>query len=105
MLETNPEGLSEFENVFVKTLNEHAPLKTGLVKGNNKPHVTKEVRKAMMWKTKLRKIANKSGSECDIKRCRAQRNVVVKTNKDAKKTYYSKVNPTEAGKKDFLENI
>ena len=98
VLATNPEDLTEFENVFVETLNKHAPHKTVRVRGNNKPHVTKELRKAMMMRTRLKKIANKSGSEYDIKRYRVQRNLVVKMNKDAKRTYYSKLNPTEAGK-------
>ena len=40
---TNPEDLTEFENVFVETLNKHAPHKTVRVRGNNKPHVTKEL--------------------------------------------------------------
>ena len=52
----------------------------------------------MMLRTRPKKIANKSGSEYDIKRYRVQRNLVVKMNKDAKRMYYSKVNPTEAGK-------
>ena len=98
ILATNPEDITEFENIFVETLNKHAPHKTVRVRGNNKPHVTKELRKAMMLRTRLKKIANKSGSEYDIKRYRVQRNLVVKMNKDAKRTYYSKVNPTEAGK-------
>ena len=103
---TNPEDLTQFENFFLETLNKHAPQRTVRVRGNNKPHVTKELRKAMMLRTRLKKIANKSGSEYDIKRYRVQRNLVVKMNKDAKRTYYSKVNPTEAGKeKNFWKTF
>ena len=95
---TNPEDLTEFENVFVETFNKHAPHKTVRGRGNNKPHVTKELRKAMMLRTRLKKLANKSRSEYDIKRHRLQQNLVIKMNKDAKRTYYSKLNPREAGK-------
>ena len=73
LVATNPEDLTEFENVFVETLNKHAPHKTVRVRGNNKSHLTKELRKAMMLRTRLKKIANKSGSEYDTKMYRVQR--------------------------------
>ena len=43
ILAANPEDVTEFKNVFVETLNKHAPHKTVRVRGNNKPHVTKEL--------------------------------------------------------------
>lgn len=63
---TNPEEITEFENVFVETLNKHVPHKTARVRGNNKAHVTKGLRKALMLRTRLKKIANKNGSEYDM---------------------------------------
>ena len=48
---SHPASYSEFESVFMTSLEENAPLKTKIVRANNKPHVTKELRKAIMVRT------------------------------------------------------
>ena len=65
---SHPASYSEFESVFMTTLEANAPLKTKVVRTNNKPHVTKELRKAIMVRTNLKKIANKSGSTEDMRK-------------------------------------
>ena len=50
----------EFEHIFGDTLDRHAPHKTVLVSSNNKPHVTKKPRKAIMLRTRLQNIAKKA---------------------------------------------
>ena len=40
--------------MFSKVLNKHAPLKTKFLRANNKPHLTKERRKAIMKRTRLK---------------------------------------------------
>ena len=99
----DPQDLAEFEHIFWDTLDRHAPHKTVLVRGNNTPHVTKELRKAIMLRTRLKNFVKKSRSEHDIERYRRQRNLVVKIYKNAKRTYYSRVNPKEAGKEKPFE--
>ena len=42
------ENLGDFEEIFAKALQKHAPKKSVLVRGNDKPRVTKNIRKAMM---------------------------------------------------------
>ena len=42
---SHPANYSEFELVFMTTLEANAPLKTKVVRANNKPHVTKELPK------------------------------------------------------------
>ena len=39
---------SSFENIFLDTLNHHAPVKKKLVRANHAPYVTKTLRKAIM---------------------------------------------------------
>ena len=39
---------SQFENIFKNILDKHAPLKTKFLRANNKPHLTKDLRKAIM---------------------------------------------------------
>ena len=74
------------------TLEANAPLKTKVVRANNKPHVTKELRKAIMVRTNLKKIANKSGSTQDMRKYKDQRNLVVKLNIRKKREYFNPFN-------------
>ena len=49
----------EFEGVFLKELNKHAPLKTKC-RRHNKPFMAKDLRKQVMVQSKLRNIFNKN---------------------------------------------
>ena len=91
MVISHPTEYAQFENVFMKTLEENAPEKTKIVMANHKPHVNKELRKAIMKRTRLKNIANKTKREEDIKRYREQRNLVVKVNTNAKRAYYKSI--------------
>ena len=44
----------EFETLFLKTLNKHAPMKTKYIRGNNSPFMNKELSKAIMVRSRLR---------------------------------------------------
>ena len=79
------ENLGDFEATFAKTLQKHAPYKSVLVRGNNKPHLTTNLRKAMMKRTRLKTIANRTQTDRDIGNYKSQRNLVVKMNRHAKK--------------------
>ena len=69
------EKYSDFENIFTNILEKHAPLKTKFLRrANNKPHVTKELRKAIMKRTHLKSLANKSNKPEDWAHYRTQRN-------------------------------
>ena len=46
---------TSFETAFENTLEANAPKKTYFIKGNNKRHVNKELRKAIMKRTKPEK--------------------------------------------------
>ncbi len=47
-------------------LDKHAPIKTAVHRGKNKPHVHREMRKAIMKRTRLKNIANKTKSQDDL---------------------------------------
>ena len=53
------------------------------IRCNNKRHVSKELRKEIMRRSRLKKIPNESGRKKDIRRYKLQRNKVVKLNKPA----------------------
>ena len=87
---THPTDYTQFENVFMKTIEENAPEKTKIIRANHKPHVNKELRKAIMKRSRLKNIANKTKKDEDIKRYRAQRNLV-NLNTKTKRTYYKSI--------------
>jgi len=49
---------STFNKIFISLLEKHAPRKTKFLRGNNQPHVTKDLRKAIMKRSRLKHIAN-----------------------------------------------
>ena len=91
------ENLDDFKETFAKTLQKPAPYKLILVRGNNIPHVTKNLRKAMMKETRLKTIANRTGTDRDIRSYKSQRNLVVKMNRQVKREFYANLDPTEIG--------
>ena len=78
-----------FEKVHEDILNTHAPLKTKLIRGNDKPYVNKELRKELMVKRKLKHVANTTHLETDIKSFKRQRNKCVFLNRKRKKEAYA----------------
>ena len=54
MYKSNNEMYSTFTEVFRLVLHKHAPLKVKKVRGNQGPFMTKELRKAIMNKSKIR---------------------------------------------------
>ena len=51
---------SKFEKEFIDTLDKHAPKKTKFFSGNQKPHVNKVLRSAIMKRSRLKNKANKT---------------------------------------------
>ena len=88
----NLKGYNDFENIFTNILQRHAPLKTKFVRANNKPHISKDLRKAIMKRSKLKALANKTKYPEDVANYKQQRNLVVRLNKQAKKAYFNSTN-------------
>ena len=91
---------TEFDNAFKSVLDKHAPLKTKFIRGNNKPHMTKALRKAIMKRSHLKSIANKTKKSNDMQAYKKQRNVVVNLNKKAKRNLFNsiEVSPNQGSK-------
>ena len=71
---------SDFEKKFVDTLNKHAPKKIKTFRGNQKPHINKTLRKAIMKKSQLKNKTNKTRNAADVSNYKRQRNYVLKLN-------------------------
>ena len=84
------------KNVFTSKLNKHAPKKRKWIRGNHKPHINKELRKAIMKRSRLKNKANKTKKPIDISNFKKQRNYLVNLNKQAKFEYFSSYNSTDS---------
>ena len=102
-VEQLPETISytEWEKDFVKTLNKHAPLKTKVIRGNHKSFILKNLRKAIMKQSALKKRANISNNPEIIKLYKKQRNYVVNLSRKVKTEYFQKHMPHGASSKNF----
>ena len=90
-----------FHQNLVSALNKFAPIKTRFLRANDKPHMTKILRKAIMTRSRLKNIANSSKLPEDISRYKAQRNLVVHLNRKTKKSFYK--SSTARGSKSFWD--
>ena len=81
---------NEFEGAFITALDKHAPKKKKWLRGNNKPHIAKSLRQAIMKRSKLKNEANKSKLLTHISNYKKQWKYVVNLNKNAKFEYFSR---------------
>ena len=99
-----PKNYNEYEGLVEKLSDKHLSYKKATIRGNNKPHVSKEMRKEIMCRTRLKKIANKTCNEEDIRRYKRQRNKTV-INKVAKKRPFRSLDSATIGDKRFWKNF
>ena len=68
----HPSTYGNFESIFMNTLEANAPTKKKIVRGNNKPHMSRTLRRAIMKRLNLKTIANKTKREDDIRNIRTK---------------------------------
>ena len=61
------DSYDDFDHIFTSKLNKHAPKKKKWIRGNNKPHVNKALRQAIMKRSRLKNKANKTKDPTNIK--------------------------------------
>ena len=102
MYKNSPKSYAEFENQYVTILNSLALKKSVSIRGNNKPHMSKKLRNAIMKRARLRNRANLNRKDLDMQKYKLQRNLVVSMNREAKRDFYRNLDPQKVGKeKDF----
>ena len=96
-----------FESIFTSVLDRHAPWKTKIIRGNEKPHMNKALKKAIMTRSRIWNAYLKCRRFPDLathayKAYTAQRNIVTKMNKRIKKDHFSKaMQNANSSPKDF----
>ena len=86
------------ENVFVTVLDRHALKKTKILRGNQKPYVDKNVRKAIMKRSELKSKANRTKRPQNISNYKKQRNLVVRLNKERRIDYFENLEASKNSK-------
>ena len=81
-----------FEEVFLETLNRHAPIKHKTISGNHAPYMTKGLRKAIMRRSELKTKYHKHRDILFLRQYKKQNNFCSKLYKKKKKKYHSRLN-------------
>ena len=81
-----------FEDIFLGTLNKYAPIKQKTVRGNNKPFVSKILRKAIMRRTMLENKYHNCKTAESLKAFKKHKNYTNRLAKKEKAKYISKLN-------------
>ena len=80
---------NNFENVFLRVLEKHAPLKKKLVRANEAPYITKTLRKAIMRRSQLENKYRKQRTRENKTLYKKQKNVCSRLYKKERAKYYA----------------
>ena len=89
---TDIQTCEEFEEIFMKLLDHHAPLKKKTLRANNAPYITKKLRKAIMKRSQLENIYSKTLTEKPLKAYKKQKNYVSRLYKKERKMFFNSLN-------------
>ena len=98
-LSLNSKDFVHFNKIISTVLNEHAPLKEKMIRGNDKPFITKEIRKEIWNRSRLKNKANKSGLPSDYINFKKQRNFVTSLVRQKKRNFFNEIEITDDKKK------
>ena len=75
------------------------------MRGNQKPFMNRQLRRAIMHRSRLHNVFNQTRLQEDWEIYRQQRNYCVKLRNEARKQYFSNLDPTHAGKNGFWDAL
>ena len=87
----------DFEETFLSLLNKHAPLKEKILRYNNDPFMTKELRKKIMKRSKLKNKYNKKRNYENWSLYKKTKKYCLSLLRKTKKVYFEKLNIKEIG--------
>ena len=83
---------SQFQSIFLETLDNIAPVKTKILRYNNNPFMNKALRKAIMTRSRLKNKFNKNSSAKNWNSYKKQRNFCLKLLRQTKEKYFNNIN-------------
>ena len=81
--------------ISLKCLIGTPPKQVKILRGNHKPHYNKNLRKAIIKKSRLKNKANRSKDPVDIANYKKQHNLVVLLNRQSESKYFNEVSNTK----------
>ena len=81
-----------FKNMFKKVVDKHAPMKSKLIRGTHAPFMNKELSKAIMHRSKLKNLQNKTKTKESWEAFKRQRNKCVAIKRKNVRSYFSENN-------------
>ena len=95
-----------FTQIVMDLLNKYCPIKLKYLRGNDSPFMTKDLRKAIMHRSKLRNKMNRLKTVEAFDEYRKQRNYCTSLLRKAKRSYFMKLNPSDiADNKKFWKSV
>ena len=86
-------SFEKFDDIIIKSLNKHAPIRKKYMRINDGPFMTKELRKSIMKRSNWKNKCNKFKTEENRLKYNKQRNKCTLVLRKAKKNYFNKLNP------------
>ena len=86
---------ASFVNVFLDTLNKHAPFKKKVLRANHAPYVTKSLRKTIMKRSNLQKIYLKKKKPESLKKYKKKKNYCSVLYKKERQTFFSNLDSSK----------
>ena len=99
MYKDHNDKFSAFTDVFRYELDKHAPLKTKTIRGNHVPFMIKNIRKAIMNRSRLRSKYLKWSSRENFLEYKKAKTICNSLNKSTKKAYF-----VDISRKGFVNN-
>ena len=96
---------SDFLDIFEGIVDKHAPMKKKIIRGNNAPYVTNELRKEICHRSRLRNKARKEGTAASRIAYKKQRNKCTKIRRNNIKLYFEKISNNGTNSKSFWKTI
>ena len=88
-MDDNEAAYSSFKDMFKKVVDKHAPMKSKLIRGTHAPFMNKELSKAIMHRSRLKNIHNKTQTKESWEAFKRQRNKCVAIKRKNVRTYFS----------------
>ena len=97
---------SQFQSIFLETLNNIAPIKMTILRYNNNPFMNKALRKAIMTRSRLKNKFNKNSSAKNWNSYKKQINFCLKLSRQTKEKYFNNINVKKVSdSKTFWESV
>ena len=104
--EESKSSFGVFQKTFLNVLDKHAPLKKRTVRANEAPYMTKQLRKAIMTRSRLQNRYHHLKTDESYQKFKRQRNFCNRLYKKERKKFYKNLKPNDiTDNKKFWKNV